>query len=67
MTHVNFTIEKRYIIRSKLMALLKRLFGDDYSIEVGRFRPAAYEGAVRTDRDVGKRRQVERWGIKKAH
>ena len=34
MAHVNSTINKRYIIRAKLNELLKKLFGDDYTLKV---------------------------------
>ena len=67
MTHVNFTISKRYIIRSQLVALLRRHFGDDYSIEVDRFQPATYRIAVLVNTNKGKRRQAECWGTKNAH
>ena len=43
MAHVNSTISKRYIIRAKLNELLKKLFGDDYTLKV---RQPLNEGLV---------------------
>ena len=34
MAYINSTINKRYIVRAKLHELLKRLFGDDYTLKV---------------------------------
>ena len=42
MTHVNFTIGKRYIVRAQWVALLKRVFGDEHTMTVSRVLVAAY-------------------------